>query len=350
MVASNLILRVILFVLPLAAFQAAEAGLINGGFETPAGVSTYVQTPQSNVTGWNTTASSGLIEIWKSGFNGVSSYQGAQHAEINATQVGNLYQDAPGIPVGSVVGFQFAHRGRYAGADTMRFSLTDLGPDGIFGTVDDTVLFTQVYSDTVTAWSFYTGTGIVALGNTVRFSFASISSNGGSGPPDGGNFLDAADFGIGVGLPVLPTVTVTKVSNGGVGTFNFTGINGFTPQSITTATTGVGVAGATQTLTAAGVSTTITEAAPPAGYTLASIVCTGLGTGGTQTPVIGMRTVTLDAAATAAGAAIACTFTNTFTPPLPPVASIPTLSEWAMILLAALMAIAGIATIRRQQR
>ncbi|MFA7282868.1 MAG: hypothetical protein WC100_22515, partial [Sterolibacterium sp.] len=121
--------------------------------------------------------------------------------------------------------------------------------------------------------------------------------------------------------PGLPTITLTKVSNGGVGPFNFTGDNGFAGQTITTATTGVGVAGATQTLTAAGVVTTITETAPPAGYALASIACTGLGAGGTATSNIGARSVALDAAATAAGSAIACTFTNTFSagPVLPTV-------------------------------
>jgi hypothetical protein len=108
-----------------------------------------------------------------------------------------------------------------------------------------------------------------------------------------------------------PTVAVTKVSNGGVGQFSFTGSNGFANQNITTVTPGVGVTGATQTLTAAGVSTTITESAPPAGFVLASISCSGLGSGGTATPNVGARTVTLDAAATAAGAAIACTFVNT---------------------------------------
>ncbi len=143
---------------------------------------------------------------------------------------------------------------------------------------------------------------------------------------------------------------MTKVSNGGVGTFSFTGSNGFAPQNITTVTAGVGVPGTTQTLTAAGVLTTITESAPPAGYTLASIACTGLGTDGTATPVIGTRSVTLDAAATAAGAAVACTFNNTFNAPLPPVTAIPTLSEWAMIVLAALMAITGFVAMRRKER
>jgi len=147
---------------------------------------------------------------------------------------------------------------------------------------------------------------------------------------------------------VLPSLTVTKISNGGVGTFNFSGNNGFTNQSITTVTPGTGVTGATQTLTAAGVTTMLTEAAPPVGYTLAAISCSGLGAGGTQTPNIATRSVTLDAAATAGGAAIACTFTNNLAGVVPPVTSIPTLSEWAMILLTGLMAIAGFAAIRRK--
>lgn len=148
----------------------------------------------------------------------------------------------------------------------------------------------------------------------------------------------------------VPTVTLTKVSSGGVGTFGFTGSNGFSGQSITTLTSGTGVAGATQTLTAAGVSTTITESTPPPGYSLSSISCTGLGSGGAATPDLGNRTMTLNAAATAAGSAIACTFTNTVTGPLPPAGTaIPTLSEWALIMLAALMAVAGIAAVRQRK-
>ena len=109
----------------------------------------------------------------------------------------------------------------------------------------------------------------------------------------------------------LPVVRVSKVSNGGVGTFTFTGTNGWVSQNIVTATAGVSVAGAIQTLTAAGVSTDLIEAIPPAGFSLTAIVCTGLA-GGAATYDLVNRKVTLDAAATAAGAAIACTFTNTF--------------------------------------
>ena len=197
------------------------------------------------------------------------------------------------------------------------------------------------------------------------YTLASISCSGlGTGGTQTPNIgtrtvtLDAAATAAGAAIActftntfagaTLPSITLTKVSNGGVGTFGFSGSNGFANQSITTLTSGTGVAGATQTLTAAGVSTTITEAVPPAGYTLASISCSGLGAGGTQTPNLGTRTVTLDASATAAGAVIGCTFTNNLDGFVPPVASIPTLSEWAMILLAGLMAIAGFAAIRRK--
>lgn len=111
----------------------------------------------------------------------------------------------------------------------------------------------------------------------------------------------------------VATVTVTKVSNGGVGSFDFTGSNGYTAHTIVTTTSGTGVAGPTNALTANSTATTITEGAPPAGFALQSISCTGLGAGGTATPTInGVSggSVLLDAAATAAGARIACTFTN----------------------------------------
>ncbi|MBS0225590.1 MAG: hypothetical protein JSS25_04520 [Proteobacteria bacterium] len=107
-----------------------------------------------------------------------------------------------------------------------------------------------------------------------------------------------------------PTVTVNKVSIGGTGTFAFSGSNGIVSRNITTTGDSVPAAGPADTLTAASTSTTVTEGAPPAGWTLQSISCSGLGSGGTATPNIAARTVTLDAAATANGSAIICTFTN----------------------------------------
>ncbi len=84
----------------------------------------------------------------------------------------------------------------------MRFTLTDLGSDGLsggMGAAADTVLFTKNYSDGTSAWGFYNAAGesaIFALGNVVRFSYTAVSAAGGISV---GNFLDAADFGVGVG-------------------------------------------------------------------------------------------------------------------------------------------------------
>jgi hypothetical protein len=189
-----------LFVLCLA--NSADAGLINGSFEIPnicSGCTTATLVPEASVTGWNTTAADNLIELWSGNFNGGGgpepAYDGVQHAELNATEVSTLYQDVSGIVASSVVGWQFAHRGRL-GLDTMKFTLTDLGINNVPGGGDDTILYTNSFSDTAAAWGFYSGTGLIALGNTVRFEFESISAAGDNQAI--GNLLDNADFGVGI--------------------------------------------------------------------------------------------------------------------------------------------------------
>lgn len=109
----------------------------------------------------------------------------------------------------------------------------------------------------------------------------------------------------------VPSVTVRKVSNGGTGTFTFTGNNGWVTQPVSTVTPGVTVTGQTEALLDVNVPTTITEPAP-AGFTLESITCTGLGAG-TATPTVnGVNggSVLLSAAAAVSGNNIVCTFVN----------------------------------------
>jgi uncharacterized repeat protein (TIGR01451 family) len=113
------------------------------------------------------------------------------------------------------------------------------------------------------------------------------------------------------------TVTIRKVSLGATGTFGFSGNNGLAAQSLTTTALGTPVAGTIQTVTVPSTATTITEDPLPTDYALTGVSCTGLGAGGTATPDLPNRRVTLDAAATAPGSNIACTFTNTYTPPYP---------------------------------
>lgn len=185
---------------------SALAGLVNGGFESPSntpGISDNFYPTDGSFPGWHTTATDHTFEIWTDGFLGVVPYEGAQFAELNANQVSTLYQDATGVAAGSLVGFQFAHRGRL-GVDTLSLTITDLGADNVPGGGDDTTLFSQNYSDGNTAWGFYTNPApITALGNTMRFAYDSVSSTGGLTI---GNFLDAADFGVGVGVSVGNTV------------------------------------------------------------------------------------------------------------------------------------------------
>jgi hypothetical protein len=104
------------------------------------------------------------------------------------------------------------------------------------------------------------------------------------------------------------TLRLSKTANSGTGTFNFAGGNGYGTDAITVPTAGSTVAGTLKTFTG-GLPLTISETIP-SGWIVTGITCSGLGSGGTATPNLAAGTVTLDAAATAAGAAIACTFTN----------------------------------------
>ncbi len=115
----------------------------------------------------------------------------------------------------------------------------------------------------------------------------------------------------------VPSLTVRKISNGGTGTFTFTGNNGWVTQPVTTAVNGATVTSQSEALLNPNTATTLTESAPT-GFSLQSITCTGLPAGGTATPTVnGVNggSVLLNAAATAPGTVAAptniiCTFTN----------------------------------------
>jgi PEP-CTERM motif len=210
--------RTLCHLFPVAALcaglaPAAQAGLTNGSFESlsvamPGGANgNYVITDAANVPGWKTTAADNRIEVWQSpgpAFFPVSADDGNRFAELNANLVSTLYQDVTGIGTGQIVGWKLSHRGR-TGPDAMKLTLTDLGVDGMFGTGDDTPLFSQTFT-TGTSWQRYSGDGIVALGHTVRFAFDSVSATGGN--MGQGNYLDAADFGVGVGVVPEPSTWV----------------------------------------------------------------------------------------------------------------------------------------------
>ena len=181
-------------------------GLTNSSFEEPRGKEASFVLVET-MPGWKTTDTH--FEIWSTGFKDVAAHEGTQFVELNAYIDGTLYQDSTGIEPDSVLEFTFAHRGRN-GEDTMKLTITDLGADNSLDGGDDTVLFTKEYSTGKDAWAVYNSTKekqIKALGNTVRFAYRAISSA--TGELGEGNFLDAADFGVGV-VTSHPTLAPVK--------------------------------------------------------------------------------------------------------------------------------------------
>ena len=166
--------------------------LVNGSFEqpllssnVPPAVQTFGQPPtqvriytENNVPGWETTAPNNLIELWQSGFNGVTSFDGAQHAEVNASQFGAFFQDLQ-TDGGTELFWHFAHRGRN-GVDTMEVMI---------GPVNGPLTSQGIFQTGPANWIVYSGRYNVPLGQTVtRFQFESIATSNGS--QGSGNFVD----------------------------------------------------------------------------------------------------------------------------------------------------------------
>lgn len=171
--------------------------------------------------------------------------------------------------------------------------------------------------------SFTGGTGVSASSTSSGSNWiyagacSGSSTSGGLADPlytsgiGAGSCYGAGGNGLVVIQYAMPTLTLTKISNGNVGGFTFAGDNGWTSQTITTTTSGAGVAGAKQVLSTVSSSTAITET-PATGFVLASATCTNMGSGGAA--VLVGNTLTLNAAATGQGNNVTCTFTNTKTP------------------------------------
>ncbi|PRB10646.1 DUF11 domain-containing protein [Microbacterium sp. MYb62] len=175
-----------------------SVALQNGGFEAPVIPNASVSLlNQSQVPAWFTTDTQSAIELWSSGFNGVTAAAGRQFAELNAYSPSRLFQDVATTP-GQTLSWSLKHRGR-AGTDVMRV---------VIGTPTGTLVQSGPnLSDGTGAWGSHTGTYVVPAGQTVtRFGFEAVSSAGGNASV--GNFLDDITFGTG---PCL--ITTKSVAN-----------------------------------------------------------------------------------------------------------------------------------------
>jgi|GEM_PF-4578483 len=131
---------------------------------------------------WQTTAPDGIMEIWTSGFNGFTSYSGAQHMEMNANFPATLFQDITVIP-GTTLSISFAHRGR-GGIDSIRVSAGPVG--GPYTTLGD-------IGDDDSAWGFHTLNYVVPNSGT-SYSIRFTTLYWAFGDQGVGNMLDAVSI------------------------------------------------------------------------------------------------------------------------------------------------------------
>lgn len=181
----------------LAAPAAAQTkrATENPGWEEndPPGDPSYRIYNNADVPGWDSTT--GSIEIWDSGFQGVPAAVGAKFAELNANQNGSTYQDICLIG-GDDVNWAFYHRNRSGGPAVQNVSLEIASTTG-------TVLQTLATSNTTNtaAWDFFSGT-TPFTGATGVYRFQFTTTNTGSY----GNFLDGLD------ISVIPSVEFALTS------------------------------------------------------------------------------------------------------------------------------------------
>jgi len=171
----------------------------NGGFEQPVIAGCWDVVAPAQVPEWRTLSSYNLMEFWNGACMGITPYEGAQFAEMDAT-VAPYAMDICTSCSPSII-WGFAHRGRL-GVDAIGLSA---GPPG------GPYVPIGTYTDNNTAWVYYTGTYAVPAGQTTtRFVFTSVSAAGGSAGM--GNLLDAVSFT----EDITPVNVAASICTGGV--------------------------------------------------------------------------------------------------------------------------------------
>ena len=160
----------------------------NGSFETPViGAATYSFVPTANVTGWQTSAEN-VIEIWSSGFNGVTAAAGNQFAELNANVPGVLYQTFCLNGAGGSISYSVKHRGR-SGVDTAYMKIGTSLSSALASTPIQTLI------DGTSGWGLYTGTYTIPL-NATQIVITFQAGPTASGNQSIGNFIDDIQISI----------------------------------------------------------------------------------------------------------------------------------------------------------
>ncbi|MCY1635871.1 HYR domain-containing protein [Marinifilum sp. D737] len=135
----------------------------------------------STVNGWSSTPHG--IEIWRSGFLGVSTPDGGQFCELNSKGANTMYQDLDVNPGAEMV-WAITYRYRNSSSETIRLRI---GPVG--GTLSNIATITNDIGD---AWVVHSGSYTVPSslpGGKVRFQIETVSPSSSSG-----NLIDGIQF------------------------------------------------------------------------------------------------------------------------------------------------------------
>jgi hypothetical protein len=151
----------------------------NGNFESPVITTSPGFYTSAQMSGWQTMAPDGKMELWQSGFYGFGSFSGGQHLEIDAYYDSTVFQNITVSP-GSQLAISFAHRGRM-GVDTMSVLAGPVG--GPYTTLG-------IFADDTAAWGYYTVNYLVPNSGT-NYSIRFNPIYGTGIIPGYGNFLDS---------------------------------------------------------------------------------------------------------------------------------------------------------------
>lgn len=163
----------------LLAFSANASLLTNGDFESP-GIASGWTFATPGADGWQ----GDNIEVWASGFNGVTSYEGTQHGELNAHPydgtVFSIYQTFA-TTLNFWYDYSLAYRARSSSNESFRLEIFtgDL--------INRDSIVNMIFDDHVTTeWSTFAG-GFTGSGEKTYIMLTSVNPDTGTV----GNFIDA---------------------------------------------------------------------------------------------------------------------------------------------------------------
>ena len=159
------------------------------------------------IEGWQTTATDGIIEIWRDGMSGVSAYAGEIFAELNGTQASDFYQEFCTVPT-TTLQISFAHHKRVASNNTTDDILgVYIGPD-----LNSLTRVGSAVATNTSGWTVHTVSYEVPAGQ-LSTVFLFRADQGAPGNLTFGNLIDAVTVVTLFDVVVVPNASDNCDSN-----------------------------------------------------------------------------------------------------------------------------------------